>query len=159
MPIVNGNSKTYDESINENNLISTNSTCQTNTNDNNKPKSLKPLSKQSLMRRKSLTTTKHVISTKDIRTAFMLFVVSFLFLVFYLPSIAYTYLVLFQEQNQNTSTQYNPPLYILYLYFSNSAINPIIYCFLNPTFRADLVKLFFKRGFMFNKCVNNVNLK
>ena len=107
----------------------------------------------SVMRKRSITNTKHVISTKDIRTAFMLFVVSFLFLVFYLPSIVTTYLDLFQVPN----IPYN--LYITYLYFSNSAINPMIYCFLNPTFRADLIKLFFKRGFLFNKCANHVNLK
>jgi hypothetical protein len=101
------------------------------------------------LRRRSVSYGKHVISTKDIRTAFMLFVVSFLFIIFYLPSLAATYMSMFIP---------NMPvnLYITYLYFSNSAINPIIYCFLNPNFRNDLIKLFFKRGFIFEKCSKNV---
>jgi hypothetical protein len=106
----------------------------------------------SILRRMSGAHSKHVISTKDIRTAFMLFVVSFLYIVFYLPSIATTYLVLLIP---------NLPLnlYTTYLYFSNSAINPIIYCFLNPNFRTELVKLFFKRGFAFRKCSKANNLR
>ncbi|CAF0956091.1 unnamed protein product [Brachionus calyciflorus] len=96
--------------------------------------------------------SKHVISSKDIRTAFMLFVISCLFLIFYLPSITVTYLAIFLPS-------INSNLYISYLYLSNSAINPIIYCFLNPNFRADLVKLFFKRGFLFDKCAKNSSLK
>ena len=82
---------------------------------------------------------KNVISTKDLRTAFMLFVVSFLFIVFYLPSITTTYLSLF-------NTEFAVNLYITHLYIVNSAINPMIYCFLNPNFRNDLVKLFAKHG-------------
>lgn len=109
------------------------------------------LRQSSILRRMSLSHTKHVISTRDIRTAFMLFVVSFLYIVFYLPSIASTYLILFINDSPNN-------LYISYLYFSNSAINPIIYCFLNPNFRTDLLKLFFKRGFIFEKCNKNPNL-
>ena len=46
---------------------------------------------------------------------------------------------------------------ITYLYFSNSAINPIIYCFLNPNFRADLIKLFFKRGSIYSSCTKHFN--
>lgn len=110
------------------------------------------LRQSSIIRRMSLANTKHVISTRDIRTAFMLFVVSFLYIVFYLPSITSTYLILFISEFPNN-------LYISYLYFSNSAINPIIYCFLNPNFRTDLLKLFFKRGFVFRKCNKNTNLR
>ena len=140
-PILNGNHKANDE-YNE-----TRTTCI------NKSKNLRPNNKKSIIRKLSLTQTKHVISTKDLRTAFMLFVVTFLYIAFYFPSIAATYLALFQIQ----IIPYN--LYINYLYCSSSAINPMIYCFMNPTFRADLIKLFFKRGFLFNKCANHVNMR
>jgi cholecystokinin A receptor len=97
----------------------------------------------------------NVISAKDIRTAFMLFVISFLFILFFLPSLIYTYRALLQ-MNLKTQTEViydEPNLILTYLYFSNSAINPILYCFLNPNFRADLIKFFFKRGSLFNNCM------
>lgn len=75
------------------------------------------------------------ISSKDIRTAFMLFVISILYLIFYLPSITITYLTIFLPQISHN-------LYVSYLYLLNSAINPIIYCFLNPVFRSELIKHF-----------------
>lgn len=122
-------------------------------NDNRHPRSPKPCSRQpSTKRRLSLPHTKHVISTKDIRTAFMLFVVSILYIAFIMPSITTTYLTLLLPN-------FTGNLYITYLYFSNSAINPMIYCFLNPIFRSDLLKLFFKRGFIFDKCAKQANLK
>jgi len=99
--------------------------------------------------RLSIQFSRNVISTKDIRTAFMLFVVSVLFIAFYLPSIIATYLSLyFPNINLN--------LYVSYLYFLNSAINPIIYCFLNPNFRSDLLKLFLPRKFINRRRFNNV---
>ena len=94
----------------------------------------------------------NVISAKDIRTAFMLFVITFLFIVFFAPSIVSTYITFLKPKNEPSDQN----LILLYLYFSNSAINPIIYCFLNPNFRADLVKLFFKRGSIYNICVKNI---
>lgn len=72
-----------------------------------------------------------LILIKDTRTAFMLFVVSIVFITCYLPSILAT-----------RSLLSNDNLYIVYLYFTNSAINPIIYSFMNRSFRADLIKLF-----------------
>jgi hypothetical protein len=102
----------------------------------------------SMIRRSLRSHPSSVISAKDMRTAFMLFVVSFLYVVFYLPSIISTYLALL-------FTNIQPNLYLSYLFFSNSAINPLIYCFLNPNFRADLFKLFFKRGFIYDRCVKN----
>ena len=92
----------------------------------------------------------NVISTKDIRTAFMLFVISFLFICFFSPSLILTYISLMKIQTESN-------LILTYLYFSNSAINPIIYCFLNPNFRADLLKLFFKRGSIYNTCTKHFN--
>lgn len=95
---------------------------------------------------------KHAISSKDIRTAFMLFVVSCLYLIFYLPSITITYLTIFLPKISNN-------LYISYLYLSNSAINPIIYCFLNPAFRSELIKLFFKKEYFDNRYKKNTKSK
>ncbi len=104
------------------------------------------------MSRLSIQFSRNVISTKDIRTAFMLFVVSVLFIAFYLPSIIATNLSLyFPNINLN--------LYISYLYFLNSAINPIIYCFLNPNFRSDLLKLFLPRKFMNRRRFQKSNVK
>lgn len=99
-------------------------------------------------RRRSLSYGKQIISTKDIRTAFMLSVVTILFIVFYFPSILATRSLFFANDN----------IFLVYLYFTNSAINPMIYCFLNPNFRSDLVKLFFKRGSLLNKCAKQVKL-
>lgn len=92
----------------------------------------------------------NVISTKDIRTAFMLFVISFLFICFFSPSLILTYISLLKIPIESN-------LILTYLYFSNSAINPIVYCFLNPNFRADLIKLFFKRGSIYNTCTKHFN--
>jgi hypothetical protein len=74
----------------------------------------------------------YLVSIKDIKLALMLFVVSFLFILFYFPSILATHQIV---QHDN--------LFIIYFYFTNSAINPIIYCFLNSNFRSDLMKLKF----------------
>ena len=93
----------------------------------------------------------NVISAKDVRTAFMLFVITFLFIAFFSPSLISTYITLLKPK----SSDGEPNLILTYLYFSNSAINPIIYCFLNPNFRADLLKLFFKRGSAYNTCAKN----
>lgn len=139
----NENDTTKKQSKNKNSnteLLNKNNSNQKKTTNNKNHRSRR---QTSILRKMSGAGGKHVISTKDIRTAFMLFVVSFLYIVFYLPSITATYLVLFIPNLPSN-------LYITYLYFSNSAINPMIYCFLNPNFRNDLVKLFFNRGF--KKC-------
>ena len=99
-------------------------------------KSVTSLSQSHAGRRISISKkTPLIISIKDIRTAFMLFVVSLLFIVFYLPSILATKFIL---ANDN--------LFLVYLYFTNSAINPMIYCFMNRSFRSDLLKIFIKRN-------------
>lgn len=125
-----------------------------NENRNEKPSSKMDAQRRPSAHRRSVVhlAGKHVISSKDIRTAFMLFVISCLYLIFYLPSITVTYLTIFLPS-------INSNLYISYLYLSNSAINPIIYCFLNPNFRTDLIKLFIKRGFLYDKCTKNTSLK
>lgn len=89
-----------------------------------------------------------LISTKDVRTAFMLFVVTFLYIIFFSPSMVATYYSLyFVSPSENQIT-----ILIHYLYYMNSAINPMIYCFLNPTFRKDLKKIFFSRDSCYNSC-------
>ena len=93
----------------------------------------------------------NVISAKDVRTAFMLFVITFLFITFFSPSIISTYITLLNPKSSDGEQN----LILTFLYFSNSAINPIIYCFLNPNFRADLLKLFFKRGSAYNTCAKS----
>lgn len=85
-----------------------------------------------------------LISIKDTRTAFMLFLVTFFYLISYLPSILATRLIL---PNDN--------LIIVYLYFSNAMINPIIYSFLNRSFRADLIKLFTNSKSLFRSSLNS----
>jgi hypothetical protein len=86
----------------------------------------------SLFKRESTFNSKIIpflVLIRETRTAFMLFVVSIVFIAFYLPSILATRSIL---PNDN--------LFIVYLYFTNSAINPIIYSFINRSFRADLKK-------------------
>jgi hypothetical protein len=72
---------------------------------------------------------------KDVRTALMLFTVSALFIITYFPAILMTYEVI----------QFN--FLVFFLYFTSTAINPIIYCFMNPCFRKDLYNSF-KRSFI-----------
>ncbi len=72
-----------------------------------------------------------LILIKETRTAFMLFIISIVFIASYLPSILAT-----------RSFLPNDNLYLVYLYFTNSAINPLIYSFMNRSFRSDLKKLF-----------------
>ena len=92
-----------------------------------------------------------LISTKDVRTAFMLFVVTFLYILFFSPSMVATYYSLyFISPSESQIT-----ILIHYLYYMNSAINPMIYCFLNPTFRKDLKKIFFSRDSCYNTCFLN----
>ncbi|CAF1115065.1 unnamed protein product, partial [Brachionus calyciflorus] len=71
-----------------------------------------------------------LILIKETRIALMLFVVSLVFISCYFPSILAT-----------RSLLPNDNLLIVYLYFTNSAINPIIYSFMNRSFRSDLIKL------------------
>ena len=104
------------------------------------------------MKNYTSTVNLKLISTKDIRTAFMLFVVTFLYILFFSPSIIATYINLIKadtnvsEQEGETSDYL---IIIIYLYYANSALNPMIYCFLNPVFRKDLKKIFFRK--IYNK--------
>lgn len=66
----------------------------------------------------------------NIRTAAMLFVVTLVFVVTFLPSFLMT----------NKVIPYN--LIVFYLYFANNVANPVIYSFMNQLFREDLRKIF-----------------
>jgi hypothetical protein len=141
--------KNEEKSIKRPELLPINNYSQKNDEIANGSKSPKKPSQSlsSSSRKRSISHGKHVISTKDIRTAFMLFVVTFLFILFYLPSLLATNDILPIGN-----------LVLIYFYSYNSAINPIIYCFLNPNFRADLAKLFIRRGFLYDKCTKQINL-
>lgn len=106
--------------------------------------------------RKASTNTRTLISSKDVRTALMLFVVTFLYILFFSPSMIATYYNLIQSLNGRSVLGENDKfILIFYLYYMNSAINPMIYCFLNPTFRKDLTKIFFSRDSCYNTCFLN----
>ena len=85
-----------------------------------------------------------LISIKDIRTCMMLFVVTFFFIISYFPSILATRALL---PNDN--------LVVVYLYLTNSMLNPLIYSFLNKSFRSDLLKLFKCTKSLFRTSLNS----
>jgi len=68
----------------------------------------------------------------NIKTAAMLFVVTLVFTVLFMPSLAMTVHIL----------PYN--MTIFYMYFANNVANPVIYSFMNSNFRKRLAHLFCK---------------
>jgi len=68
----------------------------------------------------------------NIKTAAMLFVVTLVFTVSFIPSLAMTVYIL----------PYN--MSVFYMYFANNVANPVIYSFMNSNFRKRLVRLFCK---------------
>jgi len=70
----------------------------------------------------------------NIKTAAMLFVVTVVFIVTYLP--AFLMALEFIPNN----------IVIFYIYFANNAANPVIYSFMNQNFRNDVTKLFCKQA-------------
>jgi len=80
-----------------------------------------------------------LILIKDTRIASMLFVVSIVFVATYLPSILATRAILLNDN-----------LYVVYLYFINSAANPLINFFINRSFRYDLFRLLKKPRLSFS---------
>jgi hypothetical protein len=69
---------------------------------------------------------------KEFRTVCMLFMVSYLFILTYLPAILMTYEVI------------KTNLIIFFLYFTSTVLNPLIYCFMNINFRNDLKCILFR---------------
>lgn len=66
----------------------------------------------------------------NLKTAAMLFVVTVVFVVTFLPA----FLMVLQLVPSN--------VIVFYLYFANNVANPVIYSFMNQNFRNDLLKLF-----------------
>ena len=120
------------------NLIQTKRTTKKKKYGARRPKKVKRSSAATKFKRDSTINSKIVpflILIKDTRTAFILFVISILFIITYLPSIMATHGI-FSNDN----------LYVIYLYFLNSALNPIIYSFMNKNFRSELIKFFMKKS-------------
>ena len=82
-------------------------------------------------RRKSTKKDRNRIA--NLKTAAMLFVVTVVFIVTFLPA----FLMALQLIPYN--------LIIFYMYFANNVANPVIYSFMNKNFRDDLKKLFCRR--------------
>ncbi|WAR31845.1 OX2R-like protein [Mya arenaria] len=81
---------------------------------------------------KKLTTERTSVLLMNVRTAFMLFIVTVLFLATYLPA----WLMSFELIDFN--------LCVFYLYLINHATNPIIYAFMSKDFRQDIKRLLLK---------------
>ncbi|VDP75179.1 unnamed protein product [Echinostoma caproni] len=72
---------------------------------------------------------------QNLKTAAMLFVVAVVYIVAFIPAMLMA---------SELITLYLP---VFYLYYVNNAINPIVYGFMNPNFRADIRKLFSQHCF------------
>lgn len=81
---------------------------------------------------KSLSTT-HGSRFEEVKTAAMLFVVTFVFALTFLPTTAMS----------SRLISYHPVVF--YMYFFNYVANPIIYSFMSENFRKQLKNLFIKR--------------
>ena len=79
-------------------------------------------------RRKSTKKDKNRIA--NLKTAAMLFVVTVVFIVTFMPAFLMALALIPQN------------LIVFYLYFANNVANPVIYAFMNKNFRDDLRKLF-----------------
>ncbi|THD24797.1 Neuropeptide FF receptor 1 [Fasciola hepatica] len=73
------------------------------------------------------------VTFQNLKTAAMLFVVAIVYIVAFLPAMLMA---------NELITLYLP---VFYLYYVNNAINPIVYGFMNPNFRADIRKLFVQK--------------
>jgi len=70
----------------------------------------------------------------NLKTAAMLFVVTVVFVVTFLPA----FLMALNIIPHN--------MVIFYLYFANNVANPVIYSFMNQNFRADLQRIFLRQS-------------
>jgi len=69
----------------------------------------------------------------NVKTAAMLFVVTVVFIVTYLPAFLMALDIV----------PYS--MVVFYMYFANNVANPVIYSFMNPNFREDTKRLFFRQ--------------
>ncbi|CAF2027629.1 unnamed protein product [Rotaria magnacalcarata] len=72
----------------------------------------------------------HQHRIKQIRMASTFLIITVSFVLFYLPSIL------------NAERIIKSPIMIYYLYLCTHALNPIIYCFMNPSLRAYVISMF-----------------
>ena len=84
-------------------------------------------------RRISVRGFKRVVVLQNMKTAAMLFVVAIVYIIALIPAMLMAIGVI---------AIYLP---IFYMYYVNNAINPIIYCFMNPAFREDVQNFFLTR--------------
>lgn len=85
-------------------------------------------SKEAKSNRKSIRKDRHRMA--NLKTAAMLFVVTAVFIVTFIPA----YLMALRFINYK--------MIVFYLYFANNVANPVIYSFMNKNFRDDLRRLF-----------------
>ncbi|VDK32038.1 unnamed protein product [Taenia asiatica] len=90
-------------------------------------------------RRISLRGFKGNFVLQNMKTAATLFVVAIVYIIALIPAMLMAIGVI---------GMYLP---IFYMYYVNNAINPIIYCFMNPTFREDVQNFFTARFRSFHK--------
>ncbi|VDM36145.1 unnamed protein product [Hydatigera taeniaeformis] len=90
-------------------------------------------------RRISLRGFKGNFGLQNMKTAATLFVVAIVYIIALIPAMLMAIGVI---------GMYLP---IFYMYYVNNAINPIIYCFMNPTFREDVQNFFTARFRSFHK--------
>ncbi|KAK2178436.1 hypothetical protein NP493_544g02015 [Ridgeia piscesae] len=75
-------------------------------------------------------TTREKNRIANLKTAAILFVVTLVFVVTYLPAFLMTLMFIPYKMS------------VFYMYFANNIANPVIYSFMNKTFRDDLRKLY-----------------
>ncbi len=90
----------------------------------------KPSKKEKKEKDRRKSTKKDRTRVANLKTAIMLFVVTVVFIVTFLPAFLMALQILPYD------------IIIFYMYFANNVANPVIYSFMNKNFRDDLKKLF-----------------
>ncbi|CAF3401389.1 unnamed protein product [Rotaria socialis] len=89
-----------------------------------------PTNRTGLSHSDALRRQLHQHRIKQIRMASTFLIITVSFVLFYLPSIL------------NAERIIKSPIMIYYLYLCTHALNPIIYCFMNPSLRAYVISMF-----------------
>ena len=112
-------------------VVNGETTAEVENGSSKKDKKGKDKNKKDKSRRKSTRKDRHRMA--NLKTAAMLFVVTIVFVVTYLPAFLMALQLLPYKA------------IIFYMYFANNVANPVIYSFMNSNFRDDLKKLFCRR--------------